>query len=106
VNPRPLLRKTLCAGSDLELKTPEPSLDEKFQAMMNHAQCFESIHGQERFVRMRKHLGWYCSSFPHAAAMRAKMVRTNGSQDVLNILQDYLAGHTYFETPAFASTLA
>jgi tRNA-dihydrouridine synthase len=100
------VRKTLCAGSDLELKTPEPSLDEKFQAMMNHAQCFESIHGQERFVRMRKHLGWYCSSFPHAAAMRAKMVRTNGSQDVLNILQDYLAGHTYFETPAFASTLA
>ncbi len=102
----PQVRKAISTGSSLELKTPEPSLDEKFQAMMNHAQCFESIHGSERFVRMRKHLGWYCSSFPHAAAMRAKMVRTNGSQDVMNILQAYLEGHTESEAPAFASTLA
>lgn len=100
------VRKALSTGSSLELKTPEPTLDEKFQAMINHAQCFESIHGQERFVRMRKHLGWYCSSFPHAAAIRAQMVRTNRSQDVMNILQAYLAGHTESDTPAFASTLA
>jgi tRNA-dihydrouridine synthase len=100
------VRKALSTGSSLELLTPEPSLDEKFRVMINHAQCFESIHGQERFVRMRKHLGWYCSSFPHAADMRAQMVRTNGSQDVMNILQAYLAGNTESDTPAFASTLA
>jgi tRNA-dihydrouridine synthase len=100
------VRKALSTGSSLELKPPEPTLDEKFQAMINHAQCFESIHGQERFVRMRKHLGWYCSSFPHAAAMRAQMIRTNGSQDVMHILQAYLAEHTESDTPAFAPTLA
>ncbi len=100
------LREGLATASRLDLKTSEPNLDEKFQAMVNHAQCFEAIHGPERFVRMRKHLGWYCSSFPHAAAMRAQMVRTNGVQDVKNILQAYLAAHTAAEAPALESTLA
>jgi tRNA-dihydrouridine synthase len=100
------VRKAFSAGSPVELNTSEPSLDEKFQAMIKHAQCFEAIHGAERFVRMRKHLGWYCSSFPHAAAMRVQMVRTNGSQDVKNILQAYLAMHTEADAPALESTLA
>jgi tRNA-dihydrouridine synthase len=100
------VRKALATESPLELKNSEPRLDEKFQAMIRHAQCFETIHGAGRFVRMRKHLGWYCSSFPHAAAMRAQMVRTNGSPDVINILQAYLAEHTASEAPAFASTPA
>jgi tRNA-dihydrouridine synthase len=66
-------------------------LDEKFQAMINHAQCFEAIHGPERFVRMRKHLGWYCSGFPHAAAMRAQLVRTQSTADVVNLIDQYQA---------------
>ena len=98
------VRLALATNAPLELNTSEPTLDEKFQAMITHAKCFEAIHGEERFVRMRKHLGWYCSSFPHAAAMRAQMVRTNGTQDVTNILQAYLAAHTESEAPAFAST--
>ncbi len=97
------VREALANGSPLELQTPEPTLDEKFQAMINHAQCFEAIHGPERFVRMRKHLGWYCSSFPHAAAMRAQMVRTHGSQDVKNILETYLADHSTTETPTLVA---
>lgn len=100
------MRKALTTRANSNLKTLEPSLDEQFQAMITHAQRFETIHGSERFVRMRKHLGWYCSSFPHAAAMRAQMVRTNGSQDVKNILQEYLAAHNATETPALESTLA
>ncbi|MGV7227694.1 MAG: tRNA dihydrouridine synthase [Nitrospirales bacterium] len=100
------VRETLATGSSITLQTTEPSIDEKFQAMIKHAKCFETIHGAERFVRMRKHLGWYCSTFPHAAAMRVQMVRTNGSQDVINILQAYQAEHTASEAPAFASTPA
>jgi tRNA-dihydrouridine synthase len=100
------VRKAFSAASHVELKTSEPGLDEKFQAMIKHAKCFEAIHGAERFVRMRKHLGWYCSSFPHAAAMRAQMVRTSGSQDVSNILQAYLSAHSEADAPAFAHTPA
>jgi len=98
------VREALSTGTPLKLRTLEPSLEEKFQAMIKHAQCFEAIHGPERFVRMRKHLGWYCSSFPHAAAMRAHMVRTNGSRDVMDILHTYLKSHAVVETPALAST--
>ena len=98
------VREACSTGASINLHTTEPSIDEKFQAMIAHAQCFEAIHGTERFVRMRKHLGWYCSTFPHAAAMRVQMVRTNGSQDVINILDAYLAEHSESETPAFAST--
>jgi tRNA-dihydrouridine synthase len=83
------VRKAISTGSSLEFRAPEPSLDEKFQAMINHAQCFEAIHGPERFVRMRKHLGWYCSSFPHAAAMRAQLVRTHSALDVINLVKQY-----------------
>ncbi len=100
------IRNAIPTGSPVNLETTAPSVDEKFQAMITHAQCFEAIHGTERFVRMRKHLGWYCSTFPHAAAMRVQMVRTNGSQDVINILQAYLTEHSSSEAPAFASTPA
>jgi len=100
------IRHAFITGSSVHLHSPEPRIEEKFQAMIAHAQCFEAIHGTERFIRMRKHLGWYCSTFPHAAAMRAHMVRTNGSQDVINILDTYLAEHKTSESSAFASTLA
>ncbi len=100
------VRKALATESPLELKTGEPSVDEKFQAMIKHAECFEAINGSGRFVRMRKHLGWYCSSFPHAAAMRAQMVRTNGTQDVRNILQTYLKEQVLAEPPVLTSTPA
>ena len=100
------IRKALAQGLPLEQNTTEPNLHEQFQAMITHAQRFETMHGTGRFVRMRKHLGWYCSSFPHAAAMRAQMVRTNGVQDVKDILQAYLAAHTAEEASALESTLA
>jgi tRNA-dihydrouridine synthase len=60
--------------------------------MIEHAKLFETMHGKERFPRMRKHLGWYCSSFPHAAAMRSQLVRTHSSQDVVNLVNKYRAG--------------
>jgi tRNA-dihydrouridine synthase len=100
------VRKACTKETPLELETSEPSIDEKFQAMITHAQCFEAINGTERFVRMRKHLGWYCSSFPHAAAMRVQMVRTNGSQDVKNILDTYLETQKTPEPSVFAPTPA
>ncbi len=74
-----------------EIPPSRISLEDRFQMMVEHAEIFESVHGVEKFPRMRKHLGWYCSSFPHAASIRAKMVRTSSSQDVANILATYTA---------------
>lgn len=68
-----------------------PTLEEKFRTMIEHASLFEQVHGPERFVRMRKHLGWYCSGFPYAAAMRAQLVRTHSTTDVINLVNQYQA---------------
>lgn len=74
------------------------ALDAKFELMVQHAQCFEQLNGRERFPRMRKHLGWYCSGFPHAASMRADMVRASCTQDVTALLRQYRETHQGFST--------
>ncbi|MGP0592856.1 tRNA dihydrouridine synthase [Nitrospira sp. T9] len=84
-----------------------PSLEETFRIMIQHASLFERVHGPERFIRMRKHLGWYCSGFPYAAAMRAQLVRTHSTTDVINLVNQYQVralGNQDMETPATIST--
>ena len=63
---------------------PEPTItrESRFCAALEHAQLFETLQERKHFPRMRKHLAWYCSGFPHAAALRAQMVRTTSSEDV------------------------
>ena len=72
----PNLREIFPMGGTEGIAKTEVNLQNRFQMMIEHARLFETVNGKERFPRMRKHLGWYCASFPHAAAMRAKMVRT------------------------------
>jgi len=83
------VRDAVRTGSPLSSTYPIPDLHEKFRVMIEHAKLFETIHGKERFPRMRKHLGWYCSNFPHAAAMRSQLVRTHSSIDVVNLVNQY-----------------
>lgn len=70
----------------------ETALAERFRVMLDHARQFEAIAGVDRFPRLRKHLGWYCKGFPHAAAMRARMVRASSSADVEQIVAEYQTG--------------
>jgi tRNA-dihydrouridine synthase len=67
----------------------EPDVPERLRIMLDHARQFEMTFGVDRFPRMRKHLGWYCKGFRHAAAMRAAMVRTSSSRDVERIVGAY-----------------
>jgi len=75
-----------CALDEL---TDDRDLAGRFQVMLAHARRFEALAGRHRFPRMRKHLGWYCKGFPHAAAMRAKMVRASSSDDVERIVESF-----------------
>jgi tRNA-dihydrouridine synthase len=72
-----------CAGDE------DVPLTERFQVMLDHARQFEAIFGKDHFPRMRKHLGWYCKGFRHAAAMRGRMVRASSSNDVERLVTDY-----------------
>lgn len=66
-----------------------PSLDVRFELLLDHARRFESACGTGQFRRMRKHLGWYCKGFPHAASLRASMVRVSSVADVEQVLASF-----------------
>lgn len=96
------------AGDHGDGKTePAPSLSvesdlaKRFGVMIEHARQFEMIFGVTHFPRMRKHLGWYCKGFPHAASLRASMVRASSVLDVQRILEAYRSAHSsYSHEPA------
>ncbi|GJL70611.1 MAG: tRNA-dihydrouridine synthase [Nitrospirales bacterium] len=97
------IRERLQTGQACIPPQHAPTLEEKFSIMIQHASLFERVHGPDRFVRMRKHLGWYCSGFPYAAAMRAQLVRTHSTTDVINLVNQYQAralDNQNMETPA------
>jgi tRNA-dihydrouridine synthase len=71
----------------------EADVAKRFGVMIEHARQFETIFGVAHFPRMRKHLGWYCKGFPHAASLRASMVRASSALDVQRILEGYLSAH-------------
>lgn len=73
-----------CAGDAM-------SLDQRFAVLLDHARQFQALCGQSRFHRMRKHLGWYCKGFPHAAALRARMFRVSSVDELERVIADYRA---------------
>ncbi|HEY5626774.1 MAG TPA: tRNA-dihydrouridine synthase [Nitrospira sp.] len=68
-----------------------PSVAARFEILLEHARQFEAQNGRGQFRRMRKHLGWYCKGFPHAAALRAQMFRVSSLADVESVLAEYRA---------------
>jgi len=66
-----------------------PRLDVRFEVLLDHARRFEAASGQGQFRRMRKHLGWYCKGFPHAASLRADMFRVSSVADLEQVLADF-----------------
>lgn len=68
---------------------PPVSLSHRMQVMLDHARQYEAIAGLDCFRSIRKHLGWYCKGFPHAAAMRAKMFGVSTVHDVERIVAEF-----------------
>ena len=65
---------------------PEVAVRDRLRVALEHARYFESLDDGVQFVAMRKHLGWYCRSFPGAAEVRAAMFKTTNSGDVARVL--------------------
>lgn len=79
------------ADDDQGIHIWEPTLETRFEILLDHARRFEALCGRDQFRRMRKHLGWYCKGFPHAAALRAKMFRVSSVAEVEQALTEYRA---------------
>ena len=73
------------------IKDQSIELDARFALMLDHARQFQAICGPGQFHRMRKHLGWYCKGFPHAAALRGQMFRVSSAEDVEAMIARYQA---------------
>ena len=58
---------------------------EKFSAMLLHAQIFGQIFPRRCFDSLRKHFLLYTSSFPCAKSLRMKLVRLNSVKELLSL---------------------
>jgi len=80
----------------------EPSLGKRLLTAVEHARLFEDLylpgptndklfHGHTKnFAVMRKHFKAYVSGFKGATALRAKLMTTNNSSEVAEIVDDFL----------------
>jgi nifR3 family TIM-barrel protein len=69
----------------------EPTIKERLSVMLEHAQLFNQIlGGQKPFVIMRKHFKAYCSGFPGAAELRAKLMETKSLEEAKEIVNNFL----------------
>ena len=100
------IREAVRACAQNPVPEPTVSLADRFEMILKHAHTFERFHDAPRFPRMRKHLGWYCSGFPHAAALRAAMVKTNHSGDVERLLHEYVSRHVAPDVEALTASPA
>jgi tRNA-dihydrouridine synthase len=76
-------------GVDGGRDSGEVPLNHRFAVLVAHAQQFQALVGQRQFYRMRKHLGWYCKGFPHAASLRAQMVRVSSLDELQVLLAEF-----------------
>jgi tRNA-dihydrouridine synthase len=76
-------------GIDGRRDPGEVSLNQRFAVLVDHAQQFQAMVGQKQFYRIRKHLGWYCKGFPHAASLRAQMVRVSSVEELQALLAEF-----------------
>jgi tRNA-dihydrouridine synthase len=68
-------------------------LEERFRVLLEHSRHFEKTNMIRNFVGMRKHLAWYCCDSPGTAELRARMVRVNCIEDVIQCLRTPVGRH-------------
>ncbi|MCW1949627.1 MAG: tRNA-dihydrouridine synthase family protein [Candidatus Shapirobacteria bacterium] len=62
---------------------------EKFSAMLLHAQMFQEVFPRRCFDSLRKHFLLYTSDFPNAKSLRMKLVRLNSVKELLSLEKDF-----------------
>jgi tRNA-dihydrouridine synthase B len=86
---RPQLKEILKAGIR---PTPEnipdtiPTREERLTMALEHARVHAKLKGEDHFVELRKHMGWYLGHFPGAKRVRNELVRISSLADVERII--------------------
>lgn len=84
------MKQWLNTGAPL---TPEdlpdvmPTREERLLMALEHARIHAKLKGEDHFVELRKHMGWYLGHFPGAKRVRNELVRIHSLADVEEIIQ-------------------
>ena len=70
----------------------EPTMTEKLDTMMMHAQLAADLNPERSFIEMRKVMEWYIKGIPNAATYRKDLVRVDGIEDVQRIVAEIKKG--------------
>jgi tRNA-dihydrouridine synthase B len=74
-----------------------PSREERLLMALEHANVHAKLKGEDHYVEMRKHLGWYLGHFPGAKQVRNDLVRVNSLADVERIIYTALDNPQAFQ---------
>lgn len=66
-----------------------PGVYERIDVALEHAAALVAFAGEERFARMRKHVGWYISGVPGATYVRARVNEAPTYADLVALLAEY-----------------
>lgn len=69
------------------LPETQPTREERLRMALEHARVHAKLKGEDHFVELRKHMGWYLGHFPGAKKVRNDLVRINRLADVEEIIQ-------------------
>jgi len=97
---REKLKKLLNAGinpTPADLPDAAPSREERLLMALEHARVHAKLKGENHFVELRKHMGWYLGHFRGAKRVRNELVRINSLADVEGIIQAALDSPVDFD---------
>lgn len=69
-----------------DLPEVAPSREERLLMALEHARVHAKLKGEDHFVELRKHMGWYLGHFRGAKRVRNELVRINSLADVERII--------------------
>ncbi len=87
------LRQLLNAGINPTLEDlPDvlPTREERLYMALEHARVHAKLKGEEHYIEVRKHMGWYLGHFPGAKRIRNELVRINSLAEVERIIYNAL----------------
>jgi len=87
---REQLKKLLNAGinpTQDDLPDAQPGREERLLTALEHARVHAKLKGEDHYVELRKHMGWYLGHFPGAKQIRNELVRINSLADVERIIR-------------------
>jgi tRNA-dihydrouridine synthase B len=64
-----------------------PTREDRLKMALEHARIHAKLKGEDHFVELRKHMGWYLGHFAGAKHVRNELVHINSLADVEQIIQ-------------------